>query len=167
LATSFLWLLRCTYDLVIDIKSVVDDWDYDEVQAQKILFPLLDNWISVTVVILVVVIARRPLWSDAALIPASAAAATEGSQAQQPQMMAAVYPNGVAYVQQPAPGYGAYGPPQPPQQMYMVQPPQPPQQMYTLQPTYPGQQPVYAGQQPMYPAVQGMHPSSEPPRDRL
>jgi hypothetical protein len=64
LAASFLWLLRCAFVLAVDLKSVVRDWTAAELTLQRILNPILDFWVSATVLGLVTFMLRNPVWSD-------------------------------------------------------------------------------------------------------
>lgn len=69
LSASILWLLRCTFVLSVDLKSVLDDWTDGELAVLKFLSPILNLWVSATVLGLVTFILRNPVWSDAAAIP--------------------------------------------------------------------------------------------------
>jgi hypothetical protein len=64
-----LWLIRCGFVLAIHIKDTIGDWAPFETQAQKILYPILDLWVSATVLGLLTFIMRRDVWSDPAAIP--------------------------------------------------------------------------------------------------
>ncbi|KAK4158230.1 hypothetical protein C8A00DRAFT_39425 [Chaetomidium leptoderma] len=69
LSASFLWLLRCTYVLALDLKGMLGIWGDVEASAQRIISPILDFWVSTTVLGLVTGILCRPMWSDAAAMP--------------------------------------------------------------------------------------------------
>ena len=135
---SFLWLLRCTYSLAVDIKSVTYDWEPEEISALKILYPLLDNWVSVAVLILLIVITRRPVWSDAALFPAVEPTPAQTQTAYAPPVVPG---------HQPQSGYG-FAPPQGQQPVYAQHPVYPPQTVYPQQTVYPPQ--TYPPQQFAY-----------------
>ncbi|KAH6632834.1 hypothetical protein F5144DRAFT_575349 [Chaetomium tenue] len=64
LAASLLWLLRCAFVLAVDLKTVIPDWTRDESDAQKIINPILDYWVSATVLGLVTFMVRNRVWSD-------------------------------------------------------------------------------------------------------
>jgi len=116
---------------------LIDDWKYSELQAQKIILPFFDYWLSVTTIILLVIIARYAIWSDASLhLPVPVGPASVAPPPQGAPIMLAVYPNGVAYVQQPVPGAAASAAP-------------------SQVPVF-GQQPIYVQQLPPqgYPALQ-------------
>lgn len=69
ISASFLWLFRCTFVLSVHLKSAVGDWTADDLSAQVIVYPILDFWVSATVLSLVTVILRRAVWSDPAAMP--------------------------------------------------------------------------------------------------
>ncbi|KAL2127169.1 hypothetical protein VTI74DRAFT_11214 [Chaetomium olivicolor] len=123
LASSLLWLLRCTFVLVVDIKTTIPDWTADELDAQKIIYPILDFWVSATVLALLTTILRRPLWSDPAAIP-------EEMPGQSQQMYYATHPHPqpVYYQRHPQYGYQQHPVQMQPQGYYYPPPPPPRQQ---------------------------------------
>ncbi|GAB1316774.1 hypothetical protein MFIFM68171_06984 [Madurella fahalii] len=64
LTASILWLFRCVFVLAVDLKTIIPDWTYEEIQAQKILNPVFDLWASAAVLGLLTAIFRHPVWSD-------------------------------------------------------------------------------------------------------
>lgn len=64
LSASFLWLLRCAFVLTVDLKNVLPDWTRPELSLQKIIYPILDFWVSATVLGLVTFMVRNRVWSD-------------------------------------------------------------------------------------------------------
>lgn len=75
-----LWLFRCVFVSVVDIKTLIPDWTRDEAQALKILHPIFDLWVSTTVLGLLVAVFRHPVWSD----PTAIVDAPEQAFVQQP-----------------------------------------------------------------------------------
>ncbi|KAK4184849.1 hypothetical protein QBC35DRAFT_39049 [Podospora australis] len=97
LVASSFWLMRCTYMLAVDIKTVNEDWTYGESMAQIIYDPIFDRWASVVVLALLALLLRKPLWSDpAVLLDASAHQALSQPYYPQPQ-----YQQQPVYQQQP------------------------------------------------------------------
>ena len=114
--------MRCTFVLAVHLKIVLFDWDQDELSAQKFVYPVLDYWVSATVLGLIAFILRNPVWSDPAAIP--------DRQPEQPQTFVQ-YPG---YLPHPQYGY------QPPPHMYNQHP-----QMFQQ---YPQQETPQLGRQP-------------------
>jgi hypothetical protein len=64
LSASFLWLLRCSFVLAVDLKNAIPDWTQTELSLQKILYPIFDFWASAAVLGLVTFMVRNRVWSD-------------------------------------------------------------------------------------------------------
>jgi hypothetical protein len=111
LFATFLWLFRCAFVLSVDLKSIIPDWTTIELSAQKIVYPILDFWVSATVLGFVTFILRNPALCDPSAMP-------EHPPEQQPQVYVQYVP--VGYY--PQPQYGQ----QP--QMYQQYPQHYPQQ---------------------------------------
>ncbi|KAK4040619.1 hypothetical protein C8A01DRAFT_15517 [Parachaetomium inaequale] len=112
LSASFLWLFRCAFVLSVDLKSIIPDWTAIELSAQKILYPILDFWVSATVLGLVTFILRNPVLCDPSAIP-------DHPPEQQPQVYVQYVP--VGFYSQPRHGQQ----PQMYQQYHQYYPPQP------------------------------------------
>jgi hypothetical protein len=69
LSASILWLTRCAFVMSVDIKKAIPEWTEDELSLQKILYPILDFWLSTAVLGLIGPILRHPIWSDPASMP--------------------------------------------------------------------------------------------------
>ena len=61
--------MRCTFVSTINLKTVLSDWDPVALSAQKFVYPVLDYWVSATVLGLITSILQNPVWSDPAAIP--------------------------------------------------------------------------------------------------
>ncbi|KAK0666815.1 hypothetical protein QBC41DRAFT_146440 [Cercophora samala] len=67
---AFLWAFTVIYGLATTIKSITDDWESDELVAQRVIFPLFGPWVTSAVVCLLYLILQSPVWSDPTAIPA-------------------------------------------------------------------------------------------------
>jgi hypothetical protein len=85
LSASILWLTRCAFVVAVDIKSAIPAWTEDELSLQNILYPILDFWLSTTVLGLVGAILRHPIWSDPAAMPDRAPAVAQDPGYPHPQ----------------------------------------------------------------------------------
>ena len=61
--------MRCTFVLTVNLRTVLSDWGPNELSAQKFVYPVLDYWVSATVLGLITSILQDPVWSDPAAIP--------------------------------------------------------------------------------------------------
>jgi hypothetical protein len=130
LSASCLWLFRCIFVVAVDLKWAISDWTSIEQSVQKILYPILDFWVSATVLGLVTFILRHPAWSDPAVIVAPDGSSEPNPQAQaQPQVVFVAAPG---YYAHPQYGLQQY----PPMQMCQqgAQHPQMYPQFYPVQP---------------------------------
>ena len=50
--------------MTVDLKNVIPDWTQTELSLQKILYPILDFWVSATVLGLVTFMVTNRVWSD-------------------------------------------------------------------------------------------------------
>jgi hypothetical protein len=128
LSASFLWLFRCTFVVAVDLKWAISDWTNIEQSIQKIIYPILDFWVSATVLGLVTFILRHPVWSDPA-VRVAPDGSTEPNPQAQPQVVFVAAPG---YYPHPQYGLQQY----PPMQVYQqgAQQPQMYPQFYPVQP---------------------------------
>jgi hypothetical protein len=84
-SASILWLTRCAFVVTVDIKNAIPAWTEDELSLQKILYPILDFWLSTTVLGLVGAILSHPIWSDPAAMPDRAPAVAQDPGYPHPQ----------------------------------------------------------------------------------
>ncbi|KAK3329141.1 hypothetical protein B0H66DRAFT_14482 [Apodospora peruviana] len=162
IVASVLWLLRCTYSAAVGIKDIADTWTQSESNASSVLFPVLDFWVSASVLAILTIVVRRPVWAELTGGGAINGPGMPGGQPlpQQPGFGApimVVYADGTThYVQpQPQPQPQMYGVPGSQPQMYQQQQQQPgvyqqqpQQQQFMQQPYVQGQQYPQQVQQP-------------------
>ncbi|KAK4215763.1 hypothetical protein QBC37DRAFT_418520 [Rhypophila decipiens] len=71
LVASFLWAVRCCYDLAVVIRDRQQSgWSsQQEDNAQVIILPILEHWLGAIVLLLLSFVVRHNLWADGSVQP--------------------------------------------------------------------------------------------------
>lgn len=69
--SSVLWTASCGYSVAIVIKNWRSDYTENENNVHSIVFPLLVHWVGAAVLVMLALVIRNNVWSDASVQPTS------------------------------------------------------------------------------------------------